>query len=89
MGIFARYHVSLNWPGNFESTAPRAAAIQETAEAVGLLERHVSRQLRLADLSPEVLNRLTCGREASAVSLYDLCFLAGEVWREQEIMVVG
>jgi hypothetical protein len=30
---------------------------------------------------PEVLKRLTCGREASAVSLYDLCFLSGEVWR--------
>jgi hypothetical protein len=26
---------------------------------------------------------LTCGREASAVSLYDLCFLAGETWGEQ------
>ena len=59
------------------------ATIQELAEAVGLAERHVSRQLRLAYLAPEVLKRLTCGREASAVSLYDLCFLAGEVWAEQ------
>ena len=54
------------------------ATIQELAEAVGLAERHVSRQLRLAYLAPEVLKRLTYGREASAVSLYDLCFLAGE-----------
>ena len=46
--------------------------IQELAEAVGL-----------AYLAPEVLKRLTCGREASAVSLYDLCFLAGETWHEQ------
>ncbi|XAT56293.1 hypothetical protein GN241_02320 [Rhodobacteraceae bacterium IMCC1335] len=58
--------------------------IQELAEAVGLAERHVSRQLRLAYLAPEILKRLTCGREASAVSLYDLCFLAGETWGEQE-----
>ncbi|MDF2143322.1 hypothetical protein P2G62_17575, partial [Paenirhodobacter sp. CAU 1674] len=29
------------------------------------------------------LKRLTCGREASAISLYDLCFLAGETWQEQ------
>jgi len=58
--------------------------IQELAEAVWLAERHVSRQLRLAYLAPEVLKRLTCGREASAVSLYDLCFLAEEPWREQE-----
>lgn len=56
---------------------------QELAEAVRLAERHVSRQLRLAYLAPELLKRLTCGREASAVSLYDLCFLAGEVWEEQ------
>lgn len=49
-----------------------------------LTERHVSRQLRLAYLAPEVLKRLICGREASAVSLYDLCFQAGEAWGEQE-----
>ena len=59
------------------------ATVQELAEAVGLAERHVSRQLRLAYLSPEVLKRLTCGRETSAISLYDLCFLAGESWQEQ------
>lgn len=59
------------------------ATIQELATAVGLAERHVSRQLRLAYLAPEVLKRLTCGREVSAVSLYDLSFLAGEGWQEQ------
>jgi len=48
-----------------------------------LAERHVNRQLQLAYLAPEVLKRLTCGREASAVSLYDLCFLAGKAWGEQ------
>jgi hypothetical protein len=32
---------------------------------------------------PEVLKRLTCGREAPVISLYDLCFLSGEVWGEQ------
>lgn len=56
------------------------ATIKELAEAVGLAERHVSRQLRLAYLAPEVLKRLTCEREALAVSLYDLCFFAGEAW---------
>ncbi|WP_137703148.1 hypothetical protein [Marimonas lutisalis] len=63
------------------------ATIQELADAVGLAERHVSRQLRLAYLAPEVLKRLTCGREASAVSLYDLCFLAGKTWQEQPMRV--
>ena len=59
------------------------ASIQELADAVGLAELHVSRQLRLAYLAPEVLKRLTCGREASAVSLCDLCFLTGEAWGQQ------
>jgi hypothetical protein len=36
-----------------------------------------------AYLAPAVLKRLTCGREPSAVSLYDLCFLTGESWPEQ------
>ena len=56
------------------------ATIQELAEAVGLAERHVSGQLRLACLAPEVLKRLTYGRKASSVSLYGLCFLAGKAW---------
>lgn len=64
------------------SHSPEFATIQELAEAVDLAERHVSRQLRLAYLAPEVLKRLTCGREASSVCLYDLCFLAGETWQE-------
>lgn len=59
------------------------ATIEELAESVGLAKRHVSLQLQLAYLAPDVLKRLTCGRETSAVSLYDLCFLAGETWQEQ------
>lgn len=65
------------------------ATIQELAEAVGLVERHVSRQLRLAYLAPEVLRRLTCRREATAVSLYDSCFLNSETWGEQLGRAVG
>ena len=59
------------------------ATIQELAEGIDVAERYVSRLLRLAYLSPEVSKRLTCGREPSAVSLYDLCLLAGENWGEQ------
>lgn len=65
------------------------ATIQELAAAVGLAERHVSRQLRLAYLAPEVLKRLIYMREVSAVSLYDLCFLAGAPWGEQMGRSVG
>ena len=71
------------WGWRRRMEAGEFATIQELAEAVGLAERHVSRQLRLAYLAPEVLKRLTCGREPSAVSLYDLSFLAGETWQEQ------
>lgn len=68
------------WGWRRRMEAGEFATIKELAEAVGLAERHVSRQLRLAYLAPEVLKRLSCGREASAISLYDLCFLAGERW---------
>ncbi len=71
------------WSWRRRMEAGEFATIQELAEAAGLAERHVSRQLRLAYLAPEVLKRLACGRETSAVSLYDLCFLAGETWQEQ------
>ena len=71
------------WGWRRRMEAGEFATIQELAEAVGLAERHVSRQLRLAYLAPEVLKRLTCGREGLAVSIYDLCFLAGEAWGEQ------
>jgi hypothetical protein len=77
------------WGWRQRMDAGEFATIQELAEAVGLAERHVSRQLRLAYLSPEVLKRLTCGRELSAVSLYDLCFVASEAWGEQVAVVLG
>ncbi len=55
----------------------------EFATIQKLAERHVSRQLRLTYLAPEVLKHLTHRHEALAVSLYALCFLAGEAWEEQ------
>ena len=77
------------WGWRRRLDAGEFATIQELAEAVGLAERHVSRQLRLAYLAPEVLMRLTSRREPSAVSLYDMCFLAGEAWGEQLAVVLG
>ena len=65
------------------------ATIQELAKAVGLAERHVSRQLRLAYLAPEMLKRLTCGREASAATLQRLIESALLAWQEQEDRVFG
>jgi hypothetical protein len=33
--------------------------------------------------------RLTCGREATALSLYELCFVAVETWGEQVELALG
>ena len=71
------------WAWRRRMEAGEFGTVRDLAIAVNLAERHVSRQLRLAYLAPEVLKRLTCGRKASAASLYDLCFLAGEDWGEQ------
>ncbi len=71
------------WSWRRRMEAGEFATIQELAASVGLAERHVSRQLRLAYLAPEVLKRLACSREAPAVSLYDLCFVSSLPWHAQ------
>ncbi len=75
------------WSWRRRMEAGEFTTIQELAEAAGLAERHVSRQLRLAYLAPEVLKRLTCGREASAVSLMSLVGITAKTWAEQEASV--
>ena len=62
-----------------------ASRAHEPASTAAKIDRALLwvRLVALAYLAPEVLKRLTCGREGSAVSLYDLCFLAGEAWEEQ------
>jgi hypothetical protein len=77
------------WAWRRRMEAGEFATIQELAEAVGLAERHVSRQLRLAYLAPEVLKRLTCGREASAATLQQLIECALLAWHKQAGVVFG
>jgi hypothetical protein len=48
------------------------STVRDLAIAVGLAELHVSRQLRLAYLAPEVLKRLVYGRDGPAVAVLDL-----------------
>jgi hypothetical protein len=57
--------------------------LRDLAIAVNLAERHVSRQLRLAYLAPEVLRRLTCGRETPAITLMVLTECAVLPWARQ------
>ena len=71
------------WGWRRRMEAGEFATIQELAEAVGLAERHVSRQLRLAYLAPEVLKRLVFRREVSAVTVMQLTECAPLSWHEQ------
>lgn len=71
------------WSWRRRMEAGEFATIQELAEAVGLAERHVSRQLRLAYLAPDVLKRLVFKREVTAVTVMQLTECAALPWGEQ------
>ena len=77
------------WGWRRRIEAGEFATIQELAEAVGLAERHVSRQLRLAYLAPEVLKRLVFGREVTVVTVMQLTESAALPWVEQAGVVFG
>ena len=77
------------WGWRRRMDAGEFSTIQELAEAVGLAERHVSRQLRLAYLGPEVLKRLTCGRETIAVTVVQLTECSALPWQDQAGVVFG
>ena len=63
--------------------------MRDLAIAVNLAERHVSRQLRLAYLAPEVLKRLVYGREVTAVTVMQLSECAALLWPDQASVVFG
>jgi hypothetical protein len=63
------------------------STVRDLAIAVNLAERHVSRQLRLAYLAPDVLKRLVYKRDALAVTEINLSNCAALPWAEQAKMV--
>jgi len=71
------------WSWRRRMEADEFCTIQELAEAVGLAERHVSRQLRLAYLAPDVLRRLVYKRETPAITLMVLTECAVLPWAQQ------
>ena len=71
------------WGWRRRMDAGEFSTIQELAEAVGLAERHVSRQLRLAYLAPVVLRRLVYKRDTVAVTEINLSNCAAVPWAEQ------
>ena len=71
------------WGWRRRMEAGEFATVRDLAFAMDLAERHVSRQLRLAYLAPEVLKRLVYGREVLAVTVLDLSDCAALPWAEQ------
>lgn len=57
--------------------------IADLARAEGISDRYVSRVIRLAWLSPSVLERLVLRREPTVLSIFDLCGVAELPWAEQ------
>ena len=70
-----------NWRRQLESGA--ASTIQDIASAEKVSDRFVSRMMRLAYLSPEVLEHLVIRRVPPSLSLNDLVAVADRPWAEQ------
>jgi len=70
-----------NWRRQLESGA--ASTIQDIAAAEKVSDRFVSRMMRLAYLSPEVLEHLVIRRVPPSLSLNDLVAVADRPWAEQ------
>jgi len=76
-----------NWRRQLETGA--ASTIQDIAAAEKVSDRFVSRMMRLAYLSPDVLVHLVIRRVPPALSLNDLVALADRPWTEQLELVNG
>ncbi|MCR9125944.1 MAG: hypothetical protein NXH82_07425 [Rhodobacteraceae bacterium] len=61
--------------------------IADLAREESISDRYVSRVIRLAWLSPSVLERLVLRREPTVLSIFDLCGVAEMPWVEQPGLV--
>jgi hypothetical protein len=77
------------WGWRRRMEAGEFGTVRDLASAVNLAERYVSRQLRLAYLSPEVFKRLVFKREIPAATMLQLCECAALPWVEQAEVVFG
>lgn len=75
------------WGWRRRMEAGEFGTVRDLAIAVNLAERHVSRQLRLAYLAPDVLRRLVYKREVTAVTLMEITESAALPWVEQAEVV--
>lgn len=70
-----------NWRHRLERG--HVTTIADLAREEGISDRYVSRVIRLAWLSPSVLERLVLRREPTVLSIFDLCGVAEMPWAEQ------
>jgi hypothetical protein len=73
------------WRRRLESG--EATTLQDIARAEKVTDRYVSRIMRLAYLSPDVLERLLLWRAPSSVSVIDLIKVSYLPWAEQMSLV--
>jgi hypothetical protein len=75
------------WAWRRRLEAGEAATIHEIAKAEGFTDRFVSRMVRLAYLSPDVLERLVISRDPPSVSVKELIEVTYLPWAEQMVRV--
>jgi hypothetical protein len=76
-----------SWRRKLESG--EASTILDLAQADDVTDRYVSRMIRLAYLSPPVLEKLVLERCPPAASVKDLAAAADFPWAEQDAAVFG
>jgi hypothetical protein len=77
------------WSWRRQLDTGAASTIQDIAAAEKVSDRFVSRMMRLAYLSPVVLEHLVIRRVPPALSLNDLVAVAERPWAEQMAVVFG
>lgn len=83
--ILVRVVLPQHLPQQLETGA--ASTIQDIAKAEKVSDRFVGRMIRLAYLSPNVLETLVITRKPPALSLNDLMAVADRPWTEQMVAV--
>jgi hypothetical protein len=79
--------IACAWGWRRKIAAGEVVTIHDIAVAEKVSERFVSRTMRLAYLSPIVLERLVAHRRPCSLSIKDLIATAERPWCEQEALV--
>lgn len=77
------------WAWRRRMEAGEFSTMQDLANAIGVKDRYIGRQIRLAYLAPEVLRRLVYKREVLALTLIELADCVELPWDEQTVVVFG